>query len=46
MLENPNFEQDKFSITSTGFYKIAHDNIQIIKWICYYDKSYYEKKLL
>ena len=42
MLLNPNFEQKKHSITSTGIYKIAHDSVQIMKWICYYDRSYYE----
>ena len=42
MLENPNFEQNKFSITSTGIYRIGHDSIRLMKWICYYDRSYYE----
>ena len=42
MLENPNFEQNKYSITSTGIYKIGHDSIRLKKWICYYDISYYE----
>ena len=42
MLENPNFERNKYSITSTGFYKIAHDSIRLMKWICYYDRTYYE----
>ena len=43
MLENPNFEQNHYSITSTGFYKIGHDSIRLMKWICYYDRSYCEK---
>ena len=34
MLKNPNFEQNKYSITSTGVYKIAHDSIRLMKWIC------------
>ena len=34
MLENPNFEQNKYSITSTGFYIIAHDSIRLMKRIC------------
>ena len=34
MLENPNFEQNKYSITSTGIYKIGHDSIRLKKWIC------------
>ena len=42
MLNNPNFEQNKYSLTSTGIYKIGHDSIRLMKWICYYDRSYYE----
>ena len=42
MLENPNFEQNKYSITSTGIYKIANDSIRLMKWICYYDRSFFE----
>ena len=42
MLRNPNFEQNKYSLTSTGIYKIGHDSIRLMKWICYYDRSYYE----
>ena len=34
MLVNPNFEQNHYSITSTGVYKIAHDSIRLMKWIC------------
>ena len=43
MLRNPNFEQNKYSITSTAIYRIGHDSIRLMKWICYYDRSYYEK---
>ena len=43
MLQNPNFEQNKYSIISSGVYKIAHDNNRIIKRICCYDRSCYEK---
>ena len=39
---NPKFEQNLYSITSTGLYKNAHDSIRLMKWICYYDRSYYE----
>ena len=42
MLEIPNFEQNKYSISSSGIYKIGHDSIRLMKWICYYDRSYYE----
>ena len=42
LLLNPNFEQNKFSLTATGIYKIGHESIRLMKWICYYDRSYYE----
>ena len=42
MLKNPNFEQNHYSKTSKGIYKTAHDFIKLMKWICYYDRSYYE----
>ena len=42
MLKNPNFEQNKYSLTSTGIYRIGHDSIRFMKWICFYDRSYYE----
>ena len=42
MLENPDFEQNQYSITLTGVFRIAHDSIRLMKWICYYDRSYYE----
>ena len=42
MLENPSFEQNKYSLTSSGIYRIGHDSIRLMKWICYYDRSYYE----
>ena len=42
MLEKPNFEQNKYSLTSSGIYKIGHDCVRLMKWICYYDRSYYE----
>ena len=41
MLKNPDFEQNYRSRTSTGVYKIGHDSIRLMKWICYYDRSYY-----
>ena len=42
MIKNPNFEQNKYSTTSTGIHKIGHDSIRLMKFICYYDRSYYE----
>ena len=37
MLENPDFEQDYWSRTSQGGYKVGHDSFRIIKWLAYYD---------
>ena len=42
MLENPDFEQDHYSRTSTGVYKIGHDSIRLMKGLAYYDRSYYK----
>ena len=42
MLLNPNFEQNNCSIISTGIYRLGHDSIRLMKWICFYDRSYYE----
>ena len=44
MMKNPDFEQNYWSRTATGIYKIGHDSIRLMKWICYYDRSYYENK--
>ena len=41
-LENPDFEQNKYSLTSTGIYKIACSSIRLMKWIGFYERSYYE----
>ena len=42
MIKNPDFEQNCWSRTAKGIYKIGHDSIRLMKWICYYDRSYYE----
>ena len=42
MLLNPDFEQNYWSRTAIGIYKIGHDGIRLMRWICYYDRSYYE----
>ena len=34
MLENPDFEQDYWSRTAEGIYKVAHNIIRLMKWIC------------
>ena len=45
MIKNPDFEQNKYSRTAEGFYKIGHDSNRLMKWICYYDGSYYENTI-
>ena len=42
MLENSDFEQNYWSRTAKRIYKIGHDSIRLMKWICFYDRSYYE----
>ena len=42
MLENPNFEQEYCSKTSDGMLKVGHDNIRLMKWLAFYDRSYFE----
>ena len=42
MLRNSIFEQNNYSKISSDFYRIGHDSIQLMKWICYRDRSYYE----
>ena len=42
MLEDLNFEQDYWSRTAQGVYKIAHDYNRIMKWLIYYDRFYHD----
>ena len=42
MCEKLDFEQNHCSTSAITIYKIAHDSIRLMKWICYYDKSYFE----
>ena len=42
MLLNPGFEQKYWSRTAKGIYKIGYDSIRLMKWICYYVRSFYE----
>ena len=42
MLENPHFEQDHRSRTVEGIYKVGHDSIRFLKWLIYYEGSYYD----
>ena len=41
LFKNPDFEQDYWSRTAQGVYKIGHDSIRLMKGICYNDRSYY-----
>ena len=34
MLENPNFKQNQYSETSKCIYKMGHDCIRLMKWLC------------
>ena len=40
-MENPNLEQNYWSRTAEGAYRIGHNSIQFLK-ICYDDRSYQE----
>ena len=42
MLENPDFEQNYWSRTAIGVYKIGHDSIRLMKWLISYDRCYYD----
>ena len=42
MIQNLDFEQNYWSKTAEGIYKIGHDSFRLRKWICYYDRLYYE----
>ena len=42
MNEYPDFGQDYWSRTAKGIYKIGHVSNRLMKWICYYGKSYHE----
>ena len=39
MLKKADFEQNHWSRTAEGIYKIGHDSIGLMKWICYYDRT-------
>ena len=46
MIKNPDFEQNYWSRTAKGIYKIGHDSIRLMKWISNYNRSFYENKKL
>ena len=42
LLENQVFEQNYWSRTAEGIYKIGHDSIRFMKLLIYYDRSYHD----
>ena len=40
--ENPDLEQDHWSRTPEGIYKIGHNTIRLMKWLAFFDRSYYK----
>ena len=44
MSEVPDFQQDQYSRTAESIFKIGHDSISLMKWLAYYDRSFYENK--
>ena len=44
MNEHPDFEQDCYSRTAEGIYKIGHDSKRLMNWLAVYDRSYYVNK--
>ena len=43
MLAKPLIEQSIFSGTTNGIFKVRHNSIRLMKWLAYYDRSFYEK---
>ena len=42
MNENPDFEQNQYSRTAEGIYKIGHHSSRLMKWLAFYGRSYYQ----
>ena len=42
MLERPNFEQDFWLRAAEEIYEIGQDSIRLMKWLIWYDRSYYD----
>ena len=41
--EHPDFEQNYYSKTTQGPYKVSHFSIKLRKWLDQYDRSFFEK---
>ena len=37
---DPDFEQNYFSLTAKGIYRLGHDSIRLLIWIAYYDEYF------
>ena len=46
MCEIPDFEQNRYSKTAQGVYKIGHDSIRLMEWLAYYDRFFLRKDKL
>ena len=42
MLQHPDYEQDFWSRTAEGIHKIGRGSIRLMKWLIYFDRSYYD----
>ena len=42
MNKNPDFEQNHYSRTSVGIYKIGYESLRLVKWLIYFDRCFYE----
>ena len=38
MIKNPDFEQNYYSRTAVGFYKIGYESLRLMKWLTHYDR--------
>ena len=45
ILENPDFEQDYWSRTAEDIYEIEDDGNRLMKWLVFYDRSYYDNMI-
>ena len=43
MNKYPVFEQDHWSRTVEGIYKIGHDSTRLMKWLIFYDRLHFDK---
>ena len=46
MLEKPDFEQDYWSKTAIGIYKITYDSVRSLKWLAYCDRNFMKVLIL